>query len=291
MSIATLEKKLPAYIALTRLDRPIGIYLLMWPMLWALWFAAGGLPRFDVLVIFIAGAVLTRSAGCAINDFADRDFDGHVARTKQRPLATGALSAREAVTAAAILFLAAFVLVLFTNPMTIGLSFVAVALASFYPFAKRVTDFPQIVLGAAFGIAVPMAFAAQTSTLPPLAWLLYAATLLWALAYDTLYAMADRADDLRIGVRSTAVRLGHLDLAFVLLIQLAVLALLALAGHMDGRGSFYHAGLLAALGFIAWQLWISRERDPQACLHAFLNNHWMGLTIFLGLVLDFALGS
>ena len=284
-----IERKLPHFIALTRLDRPIGVFLLLWPTLWALWFAADGVPRADVLVIFVLGTVLTRSAGCAINDFADRRIDGEVARTRGRPLATGALSAREALAAAAVLMLLAFALVLLTNRLTVLLSFAALALAALYPFAKRVTHFPQVVLGAAFGFAIPMAFAAEAGHVPPLAWALFAAALLWAVAYDTLYAMADREDDRRIGVKSTAVLLGRADLAAVGALQLLVLGLLAAIGVHAGRGPLYAAGLLVALALAARQLWIARRREPARCIEAFLDNNRLGLAVFVGLVADFAL--
>lgn len=284
-----LGQKLPHFVALTRLNRPIGIYLLMWPMLWALWFAAKGIPRLDVLLIFVLGTVLTRSAGCAINDYADRDFDAHVARTRERPLATGALSPRDALLATAALLGAAFLLVLLTNALTVQLSLLAAALAVAYPFAKRYTHWPQLVLGAAFGFAIPMAYAAQTNTVPSQAWWLYLAAILWALAYDTLYAMADRDDDLKIGIKSTAILFGRHDLLAVGLIQVVVIALLTFVGWQAGRGIVYYLSLLSAFGFVGYQLWIARERNPARCVQAFLNNNWLGMTVFAGLVLDFAI--
>ena len=289
VNITDLGQKLPHFVALTRLNRPIGIYLLMWPMLWALWFAAEGIPRLDVLLIFILGTVLTRSAGCAINDYADRDIDGHVARTHQRPLATGALTGSEALLATAVLLAAAFLLVLLTNALTVKLSLVAAALAIAYPFAKRYTHWPQIVLGAAFGFAIPMAYSAQTNTLPPQAWWLFLGALLWAVAYDTLYAMADREDDLKIGVKSTAILFGSLDLIIVAVLQVVVLGILALIGWQAGRGLLYFTGLALSCGFIVHQLRLARDRDPTRCVQAFLNNNWLGMTVFIGLVLDFAL--
>ncbi len=254
MNITDLGQKLPHFVALTRLNRPIGIYLLMWPMLWALWFAAKGVPRLDVLLIFILGTVLTRSAGCAINDYADRDIDGHVARTQQRPLATGALTGKDALLATGVLMAAAFLLVLLTNTLTVKLSLVAVALAIAYPFAKRYTHWPQIVLGAAFGFAVPMAYTAQTNMLPPQGWWLYLGAILWAVAYDTLYAMADREDDLKIGVKSTAILFGRFDLIIVAVLQLIVLGILALIGWQAGRGFLFFTGLALSCGFIVYQL-------------------------------------
>lgn len=289
MNIANLGQKLPHFVALTRLDRPIGIYLLLWPMLWALWFAAHGVPRLDVLFIFVLGTVLTRSAGCAVNDYADRDFDGHVERTRNRPLATGALSAREALLAAAVLMLAAFVLVLFTNPLTIALSFVAVILAVIYPFSKRYTSLPQVVLGAAFGFAVPMAFTAQTNSLPAIAGWLYLSAIIWSVAYDTLYAIADRPDDLKIGIKSSAILFGRYDLVMVVVFQTIVIALLAWVGWLAGRGVVYYSGLFGSTGFVAYQIWLARDREPARCVQAFLNNNWLGLTVFMALVIDFAI--
>ncbi len=289
LNYTDLGQKLPHFVALTRLNRPIGIYLLMWPMLWALWFAAKGIPRLDVLLIFVLGTVLTRSAGCAINDYADRDFDAHVARTRTRPLATGALSARDALLVTAVLLGVAFLLVLLTNALTIQLSLVAAALAIAYPFAKRYTHWPQIVLGAAFGFAVPMAYAAQTNAVPAQAWWLYLAAILWALAYDTLYAMADREDDLKIGIKSTAILFGRYDLLIVGVLQVVVIALLTFIGWQDGRGIVYFLSLLSAFGFIGYQLWIARERNPARCVQAFLNNNWLGMSVFAGLVLDYAI--
>ena len=286
-----LARKLPHFVALTRLDRPIGVLLLLWPTLWALWFAAGGVPRLDTLAIFVAGTVLTRSAGCAINDFADRRIDGHVARTRHRPLASGALRPREALAAAALLMALAFALVLMTNRLTILLSFVALALAGAYPFTKRVTHLPQVVLGAAFGFAIPMAFAAETGTVPPLAWALYGTALLWTVAYDTLYAMADREDDLKIGVKSSAILFGRADLAVVALLQSAVIVLLAVIGLHEGRGGPYLAGLAVAAVLAVRQLRSVRDRDPARCFAAFLDNNRFGLAVFVGLALDFAVSA
>ena len=286
-----IGRKFPHFVALTRLDRPIGVLLLLWPTLWALWFAASGVPRLDTLAIFVLGTVLTRSAGCAINDFADRKIDGHVARTRNRPLASGALEAREALAAAALLMALAFALVLLTNRLTVQLSAVALALATLYPFAKRVTHFPQIVLGAAFGFAIPMAFAAETGAVPPLAWALFATALLWTVAYDTLYAMADREDDLKIGVKSTAVLLGRHDLLAVAVLQGVVLVALAAIGYREGRGALYAAGLLVALVLAVRQLLSVRERDPAACFAAFLDNNRFGLAVFAGLAADFAVSG
>ncbi|MFK7889598.1 MAG: 4-hydroxybenzoate octaprenyltransferase [Granulosicoccus sp.] len=287
MNISAIGHKLPALVALTRLDRPIGIYLLLWPMLWALWFAADGIPSLSILLVFVAGTILTRSAGCAINDYADRDIDSHVSRTSNRPLANGELQPRDALLVTAVLMALAFILVLQTNPLTIKLSFIALALAILYPFTKRITHLPQVVLGAAFGMAVPMAYAAQSNTLPASAWWLFLAALIWAVAYDTLYAMADRDDDLKIGIKSTAILFGRFDLVAVLLLQLITLTLLAGVGWQLGRGWYFFASLVGALGFVAYQLYLARDRDSKRCLQAFLNNHWLGMCIFAGLALDF----
>ncbi len=253
----------------------------------ALWFAADGFPPIGILIIFTLGTVLTRSAGCAINDYADRNIDGHVERTKNRPLATGALRPSDALWAGAVLMFLAFLLVLMTNRLTIMMSFVAVMLASVYPFCKRVTHFPQIILGAAFAIATPMAYAAIQNTIPLEAWVLFTAAVLWAVAYDTLYAMADREDDLKIGVKSTAIFFGRYDLLIVGILQLLVLGLHIWLGLQTDRGSIYYLGLFLSLGFIAWQLWISRERDPKRCVQAFLNNHYLGMLVFCALVIDY----
>ena len=276
-------------MALTRLDRPIGIWLLMWPMLWALWFAAGGPPSLDVLLIFLAGTVLTRSAGCAINDYADRDFDAHVERTLYRPLATGEIKPHEALIVAAVLMLLAFCLVLLTNKLTILMSFVALLLAAIYPFAKRFTDWPQLVLGLAFSWAIPMAYAAQTGAVPRDAWLVFLASVLWAIAYDTMYAMADREDDLRIGIKSTAILFGDIDIAMVAFIQTTVLATLLLCGNLIGLGLLFHTGLIIALVLVIYQLMLIRKREPSRCIQAFLNNHYLGMIVFIGIVLDYAL--
>jgi 4-hydroxybenzoate polyprenyltransferase len=287
MNTFALRQKLPALIALTRLDRPIGIYLLLWPTLWALWFAAEGIPNPATLLIFIAGTILTRSAGCAINDYADRDFDSHVSRTSDRPLATGALRPRDALLTTGILMALAFLLVLLTNPLTIKLSFIALALALFYPLAKRLTYFPQVALGLAFGMAIPMSYAAQINALPASAWLLFIATLLWTVAYDTLYAMADRDDDLQIGIKSTAILFGRYDLICVGLLQVATLSLLALLGWMHDRSLFFYLGLTVAAGLALYQLNLSKDRNAQQCFLAFLNNHWLGMAVFVGLALDY----
>ena len=272
-----------------RLDRPIGTYLLLWPTLWALWLAAEGVPDISTLIIFVLGVILMRAAGCVINDYADRDFDGHVERTRERPLATGRISARQALTAFAVLVGLSGMLVLLTNALTIQLAFVGVGLAALYPFCKRFTFYPQVVLGAAFSWAIPMAFAAQAGTLPMPLWLLFIANLLWTVAYDTEYAMCDREDDLRIGIKSTAILFGDADRLITGLLQGLTLVCLLLVGARFDLGLYYYLGLLGmTLGF-AWQHWLMRERERLACLQAFLSNHWAGMLVFIGLALDYAL--
>lgn len=285
-----LRERLWQYALLTRVDRPIGTYLLLWPTLWALWLAAEGLPDLYVLVVFILGAILMRAAGCAINDFADRNIDGHVARTVNRPLATGAVSPREALAVAVVLALAAFALVLTLNPLTVYLSFGAVFLAALYPFAKRFTHLPQIFLGAAFSWAAPMAFAAQTGSVPPLAWLVFIVNLVWTVAYDTMYAMADREDDLKIGVRSTAILFGEHDRVMVGLLQGMTLLGLVMIGLQFALGMWFYLSVVAAAAFFAWQQFLIVDRAPGLCFRAFLNNAWVGLVVLLGLIVDFALG-
>jgi len=285
---ADWRERLGLYAKLVRLDRPIGIFLLMWPALWALWIAGEGSPPWRVVLIFVAGVVLMRSAGCAINDFADRDFDGRVERTRGRPLATGLVSPREAVAVFLVLSLAAFALVLLLNWQTVALSVVALGLAVLYPFTKRYTHLPQLFLGAAFGWAVPMAFAAITGAVPPLAWILFAATLIWALIYDTQYAMVDRKDDLEVGIKSTAILFGRYDLLIVGLLQALLLALLATVGYLAGRGLWFYCGLAAAAGLAGYHQLLIRNREPTACFEAFLNNNYYGMAVFLGLVTDYA---
>ena len=276
------------FIQLTRMDKPIGIYLLLWPTLWALWVAAKGVPSLGNLLIFVLGVVLTRAAGCVINDFADRKVDGHVKRTEQRPMASGKISSKEALVFFALLMGVSFLLVLCTNAPTIWLSFGALALAATYPFMKRYTYSPQVVLGAAFSWGIPMAFTAETGSLPAAAWLLYIANLLWTVAYDTYYAMTDREDDLKIGVKSTAILFGDADRVIILSLQGLALGCLLLAGSHFELGGWFHLGLLAAAGCFVWEFWYTRDRDPQRCFKAFLHNHWAGLAIFVGIVLNYA---
>jgi 4-hydroxybenzoate polyprenyltransferase len=277
------------FIQLMRLDKPIGIYLLLWPTLWALWIAAKGVPSAANLLIFILGVILMRSAGCVINDYADRNVDGHVKRTEARPLISGKVQPREALVLFGILLAMSFALVLFTNSTTVWLSFGGVALAACYPFMKRHTYYPQVVLGAAFSWGMPMAFTAQTGELPATLWLLYLANLLWTVAYDTYYAMVDRDDDLKVGVKSTAILFGDADRLIIGCLQALALLCLLLAGARFSLGVYYHLGLGIAAGCFAWQLWSTRKREPQACFAAFLHNHWAGLAIFLGIVADYGL--
>ncbi len=287
--MSLVATRLREYVRLTRLDRPIGIYLVLWPTLWALWVAGAGSPKPLVLAVFLAGVVLMRSAGCAINDFADRHIDGHVARTKQRPLARGAIASWEAVVVFAVLSLIAFLLVLQMNRLTILLSVPAVLLAASYPFMKRYTYLPQAYLGAAFGWAIPMAFAAQTGTVPAAAWLFFIANVFWALAYDTMYAIADREDDLKIGVKSAAILMGRFDRLGIGLMQLLTLGLLVLAGLSFELGPVYFTGLAAAAGFGLYEQYLIRHRDPALSFQAFLNNHYFGLAVFAGIALDYFL--
>jgi len=288
---ATWRERLDAYAKLVRLHRPIGIFLLMWPALWALWMAGAGQPPWQVVLIFVAGVVLMRSAGCAINDYADRDFDGHVARTNTRPLAQGLITPAEALGVFVVLSLAAFGLVLLLNWQTIAMSVVAVVLAVVYPFMKRYTHVPQVFLGAAFGWAVPMAFTAIEGTIPPYAWLLFASTLVWALIYDTEYAMVDREDDLKIGIKSTAILFGHWDRLIIGLLQLAMLSMLIGVGLMAGRGWLYFAGVGVAAALAVYQQWLIRDREPGPSFVAFLNNNYFGMAVFVGLVLDYAVNA
>lgn len=288
-SLNRLNPRAWDFIQLTRMDKPIGIYLLLWPTLWALWIAAKGVPSLGILLIFVFGVILTRAGGCVINDFADRKVDGHVKRTEQRPLVSGKISSKEALVFFALLMGISFLLVLCTNATTVWLSFGGLALAASYPFMKRYTYYPQVVLGAAFSWGMPMAFTAQTDSLPAAAWLLYIANLLWTVAYDTYYAMTDRDDDLKIGVKSTAILFGDADRVIILGLQGLSLGCLLLAGVQFNLGGWFHLGLLVAAGCYLWEFWYTRNREPQRCFQAFLHNHWAGLAIFAGIVLNYAL--
>lgn len=288
-ALARLHPRAQDFIDLTRLNRPIGIYLLLWPTLTALWIAAEGVPSPGLLLIFGLGVVLTRSAGCAINDYADREFDGHVKRTRDRPLASGRVSGREALALFAALMFAAFALVLLTDPFTIALSFGALGLAALYPFMKRHTHLPQVVLGAAYSWGILMTFSATRGELPAAAWLLYLANLAWTVAYDTYYAMTDRDDDLRIGVKSTAILFGRADRQIIAALQGVHLLCLLLAGLHFGLGAWFQLGLALAAGCFLWEYRSTRGGERMACFHAFLHNHWAGLAILAGTVLDYAL--
>lgn len=287
-TLQPLLMRVQAYVQLVRLDRPIGIWLLLWPTLWALWIAAEGVPPALVLVVFVLGTVLMRSAGCAINDFADRHFDGHVERTRQRPLATGRIAPWEAVLVFVLLCLLALGLVLQLNTLTILLSLPAAALAASYPFAKRWTSLPQAHLGLAFAWGAPMAFAAVRGQVPAAAWLLLLITTLWAVIYDTFYAMVDREDDRKIGIKSTALLFGSADRTITAGLQVLMLLLLGGLGNLLQLGGYYAAGVSAAGLLMLWQQWLIRHREPARCLQAFLNNHYLGGCVFLGLFLEYA---
>ncbi len=276
------------YILLMRLNRPIGIYLLLWPTLWGLWIAGDGYPDILVTVVFVLGVILMRSAGCVINDYADRNIDPHVRRTNDRPLATKRVSESEALILFAVLCLMAFALVLLMNILTIMLSMIAIFLAITYPFMKRYTHLPQAYLGMAFGWSIPMAFAAQTGTVPILAWWLFIANLLWTVAYDTLYAMVDREDDLAIGVKSTAILFGPADKIIVASLHLGMLLILFWIGQHLQFGIWYNLSLVGGLGLSIYQQWLIKERKPILCLQAFLNNHWLGAIIFVGIAANYS---
>ncbi|RRN53978.1 4-hydroxybenzoate octaprenyltransferase [Pseudoxanthomonas sp. SGNA-20] len=285
------RERLGQYWKLVRGDRPIGVLLLLWPTWWALWLAAGGVPGPWTLFVFTAGVWLTRSAGCVINDYADRWLDPRVERTRDRPLATGAVSGREALAVFAALMLVAFALVLTLNLLTILLSFVGLFLAATYPYLKRYTYLPQVYLGMAFGWGIPMAFAAVQGEVPALGWLLYCANILWSTAYDTWYAMVDREDDIRAGSKSTAILFGDLDLvAQGVLYALAFLAL-ALAGRQAQLGMAYWAGLGVAALLVAWEFWIARRRERGPCFRAFLHNNWVGAAVFAGIAAHYLMAG
>lgn len=285
-----LAGKFRDYLQLMRVDRPIGIYLLLWPTLWALWFAARGIPSLHVLLVFVAGTTLMRSAGCAINDFADRDVDPHVARTKHRPLASGRVTADEAVRLFVAVSLIAFgLLTSLKNTLALLLAVPAVVLAAVYPFMKRFISIPQAVLGVAFSWGIPMAYAAVRHEV---VWAevvpLMVANLCWVVAYDTYYAMVDRDDDLKIGVKSSAIMFGRHDRLVIALLQGAALLILIQLGLNSGRGEFYFGGIALAAWLAVYEQWITRTRDPAACFRAFLHNNWFGMAVFLGLALDYA---
>ncbi|MCU7933302.1 MAG: 4-hydroxybenzoate octaprenyltransferase [Candidatus Thiodiazotropha sp. (ex Dulcina madagascariensis)] len=281
------SERLRRYALLVRLHRPIGILLLLWPTLWALWIAGNGEPPWGIVLVFVIGVALMRSAGCAINDYADRAFDGHVARTQTRPIAAGLVRPGEALAVFATLTLSAASLLVFLNWPTRVMSLVALLLAAIYPFMKRYTHLPQVMLGAAFGWAVPMAFMALTESIPPVAWLLFVSALIWALIYDTQYAMVDREDDLRIGVKSSAILFGRYDNLIIGVLQVVMIGLLLQTGVMVGLGWLYYLGLSGGAVLFVYQQWLTRGREPKACFDAFLNNNLFGMTIFVGLMLDY----
>jgi len=281
---AATPSRFSHYWKLMRADRPIGTLLLLWPTWWALWLAAGGLPPLWTLFVFSAGVWLTRSAGCVINDYADRWLDPHVKRTRDRPLATGAVSGRAALMLFAGLMLVAFALVLTMNALTIGLSFIGVFLAASYPYLKRYTHLPQVYLGMAFGWGIPMAFAAVQGEVPALAWLLYAANILWSTAYDTWYAMVDRDDDLKVGSHSTAILFGDLDLVIQGILYTLFFAAMALVGQRAQLGPAYWAGIGVAVVLVVYEFWLCRTRERGPCFKAFLHNNWVGAVLFAGIV-------
>jgi len=280
--------KLDLYLDLIRWSRPAGWLLLLWPTLGALWVAAGGFPGWHLLSVFVLGTILMRSAGCCINDVADREFDKHVKRTAQRPVTSGAVSVKEALGVGAVLALLSFALVLTTNRLTVALSFAALAVTLIYPYAKRWVSMPQAVLGLAFGMGIPMAFAAVQGAVPPLAWLLFLGNLFWVLAYDTEYAMVDRDDDLKIGIKTSAITLGQWDVPAILLFYLSYIGFWALALIPYALGAMYFVAIGAALVQVAWHYTLIRQRSREGCFKAFQLNHWLGFTVFAGVVLGFA---
>ncbi len=282
----SLAARLMLYGRLMRLHRPIGTLLLLWPTLWAVWIAAHGQPSWQVVAIFITGTFVMRCAGCVMNDLADADFDGQVARTRDRPLATGALRRSEALVLAAVLCLAAFPLVLPFNGLTIALAFLALFLAASYPLTKRFLAIPQAYLGIAFGFGIPMAFAAQTGAVPPLSFALLAANIFWAIAYDTEYAMVDRDDDLRIGIRTAAITFGRMDVAAVMLCYAVMLAILAAVGIAERFGIWYYGGLIVAGAMMGYHYTLIRDRTRAGCFRAFNHNNWLGAAVFAGIALD-----
>jgi 4-hydroxybenzoate polyprenyltransferase len=286
MNLVQFENRVREYALLMRLDKPIGVLLLLWPALWGLWLAGEGQPAQRVVVVFLLGVLLMRSAGCVINDIADRHFDPHVARTRERPLAAGRVTVREAFGLFVTLCLAAFALVLSLNRLTVLLALIGAALTASYPFMKRFHHLPQAHLGVAFGWPIPMAFAALGGTVPLVAWVLFAANVVWSIVYDSMYAMVDREDDLKVGVKSSAILFGARDKAIIGLLQILLIALLVLVGIISGMGWLYYFGLIAAAWFAAYQQFLIRDREPAHCFRAFLNNNWFGLAVFCGILLD-----
>ena len=287
----TLIEKIDAYERLMRLDKPIGILLLLWPTLWALWLSAPGLLRFDLLLIFIMGTVLMRSAGCVVNDYADRNIDPRVKRTQDRPLASGQVKPGEALVLAGVLLALAFVLVLHLPRLAIFLSFIGLVVTLVYPFLKRFFLFPQAALGVAFSFGIPMAYAAQRGAVPGVAWAMMAATWFWIIAYDTEYAMVDRDDDVAIGVHSSAIALGRYDVTAVMACHALFLAIMAGIGYWHRLSVFYYGGLVVAAALVAYQYHLISGRDRERCFRAFLNNNWVGMAVFGGLLLDMMLAN
>ena len=288
MQVTRWHQKLRVYLDLIRWNRPAGWLLLLWPTLGALWVAADGFPGWHLLSVFVLGTFLMRSAGCCINDVADREFDRHVKRTAQRPVTTGAVSVKEALGVGAVLALLAFMLVLTTNQITVGLSFAALTVTLAYPYAKRFVSMPQAVLGMAFGMGIPMAFAAARGEVAPLAWLLMLGNLFWVLAYDTEYAMVDRDDDLKIGIKTSAITLGRLDVPVVMLCYLIFIVIWALALVKYAQGAIYLVAIVVALIQVSWHFTLIRERSREGCFKAFRLNHWLGLTVFAGIAASYA---
>jgi len=278
-----------AYFRLMRLNKPIGIYLLLWPTYWALFLSAGGWPDIDLLIIFTFGVIITRSAGCVINDYADREIDKHIARTRDRPITKGEISPKAALILFIALGLTAFALVLLTNTLTIKISFIAIALAVVYPFTKRWTNLPQLILGLAFAMSVPMAFSAQTGTVPSSAGWIFLATVLWTLIYDTLYAMADRDEDLKIGVKSTAILFAKYDQIFITLLQVLLMIVFIKIGNLFDLGVFYDISLIIILLFMIYHQFLIKKRQKMDYFKAFINNHFIGMTVFFGIFLSIAI--
>jgi 4-hydroxybenzoate polyprenyltransferase len=288
-SAPLLRQRLRLYARLARLDRPIGIFLLLWPTLWALWVAAGGIPSLHLILVFTFGVLLTRSAGCVINDYADRNFDRHVARTRDRPLTTGQVTGLEAYYLLLAMLTAALLLVVTTNRLTILLAFAAIPLGGCYPFMKRYTYLPQFFMGLAFGWGIPMAFAAQTGTVPPIAWLLFIANILYAMIYDTIYAMVDREYDMKIGIKSAAILFADADRHIIGIMQAMLLAVLFLAGRKADLGVWYNSSLGIVMGLCVYHQSLIRKRLPEDCFRAFLHNNWIGAAVFAGIVIDYVL--
>jgi len=278
-----------AYFRLMRLNKPIGIYLLLWPPYWALFLSAGGWPDIDLLIIFTFGVIITRSAGCVINDYADREIDKHITRTRDRPITTGEISPKAALLLFFALGLVAFALVLLTNTLTIKISFIAIALAVVYPFTKRWTNLPQLILGLAFAMSIPMAFSAQTGTVPASAGWIFLATVLWTLIYDTLYAMADRDEDLKIGVKSTAILFAKYDQIFITLLQILLMIVFIKIGNLFDLGTFYDISLIIILLIMIYHQFLIKKRQKMDYFKAFINNHFIGMTVFFGIFLSIAI--